>query len=168
RMELGTGLHAFDGLDPALLALDSGHQAREHELTVEQDGASAALAELATVLGAGERKIFAHHFEQGLVAVDEELARLAVDGKPETYFFAQRRIAADVADGDQVRCHSSPRKSCSLKLWTISCSSPCPGRYQRATQLSAPSSANACSLVSPLRTAPSRWPSAISSRTPRS
>src|SRR5690349_21479560 len=63
RAEVGKGLlqrvhlvafgHAFDGRDLAALGVEPKHQAREHGLAIHEDGADAAFAQLAAVLGAG-------------------------------------------------------------------------------------------------------------------
>jgi hypothetical protein len=65
----------------AVAALDAEDQARQDRLTVEEDGARAALAELAAVLGAGEVQIFTQDLEQRLVWRERDLRRLAVDGQ---------------------------------------------------------------------------------------
>src|SRR5262245_24549431 len=80
-MQLGAAGEAFDGLDAAALALDRQHEAGELRLAVEQHGAGAALAELAAVLGAGEREVLAQDLEQRLVRGEGRLHRLAVDAQ---------------------------------------------------------------------------------------
>ena len=66
-------------VDAAAVALEAEHQAREHRLIVEQDGARAAFAELAAVLGAAEIQVLTQHLEERFVRRERDLGRFAVD-----------------------------------------------------------------------------------------
>jgi hypothetical protein len=79
RVQLPVLDEPLHGDDPPVLALRGQRQARQHRLVVDEDGAGAALAELAAVLGAGEPQVLAQHLEQRLVVVDERVDGFAVD-----------------------------------------------------------------------------------------
>src|SRR5207302_7075682 len=67
RMKASVGGEPFDRCDAPAVALEAEHEAREHGPIVEQDGARAALAELAAVLGPAQVQIFTKDLEQRLV-----------------------------------------------------------------------------------------------------
>ena len=64
--------------------------------------AGAALAELAAVLGAGEREVFAQHLEEGLVGRDEDVERLAVHAEGEPH------VRAGHGDAGRDGAHARP------------------------------------------------------------
>ncbi len=57
---------AFDGEDVGVCDLQEGDEAGVDELAVEQDGAGAALAFSAALLGSGELEVFAKDVEEAL------------------------------------------------------------------------------------------------------
>ena len=59
-------------------ALDGEREAGEDRLAVDEDRAGAALAQLAAVLGPGQRHVLAQHLEEGAVDRDGDLAALPV------------------------------------------------------------------------------------------
>jgi hypothetical protein len=86
RVQVRAVGHAFDGVDFGAFGLEAEHQARQHRLAVDQDGAGAALAELATVFGAGEPEVFAQYLEQSLVGREAGFHRVAVHGELDVCF----------------------------------------------------------------------------------
>ena len=70
---------ALDGLDGLVADDIEADGAGADSAAVEQDGAGAALAFAAAVLGAGQAQVVAQHAEQAAVAVGVEGALLAVD-----------------------------------------------------------------------------------------
>src|SRR5258708_3289117 len=82
--------HALDGLHAPARAREPQHETGQYGQAVHQDGAGAAFAQLATVLGAGEAQVFPQHFEQCLVGGEADVARFAVQieahaGKPKRW-----------------------------------------------------------------------------------
>src|SRR6202040_2746061 len=71
--------HAFDGKDIPLIAFEREDETGKHGLAVEKDGAGAALAEFAAVLGAGVAEIFAKDFEQSFVRGKRDVNLFAVE-----------------------------------------------------------------------------------------
>ena len=63
----------LDGLDLAPLGVEAEHEARKNGAPVHEHGARAALAQLAAVLRAGQREVFAQDFEQRLVRREGDL-----------------------------------------------------------------------------------------------
>src|SRR5712692_7826148 len=84
--------------------LDGQRQAGQDGLTVDQDSARATLAELTTVLGAGQVEVFAQDFEQRLVDGDKKRVLFAVDVEDQRQALrrvwhvlpTQRRIVRDI------------------------------------------------------------------------
>jgi hypothetical protein len=70
---------SFDGGDFAPLQRRGQGQAGQHALSVHQHGACAALALIAALLGACQRKAFAQRVEQHDARVDVQRLRHAVD-----------------------------------------------------------------------------------------
>ena len=64
------------------IALADRDQARVDGLAVEHDGARAALALAAALLGAGQPQVLAQHVEQALHGRRADVAWLSVDGQP--------------------------------------------------------------------------------------
>jgi hypothetical protein len=80
RVEGGAVGEALDGDDLGAFGLGGQDQAGADEDPVQVDGAGAALALLAGVLGAGEAEAFAQDVEEALAFPDVVgVARLAVD-----------------------------------------------------------------------------------------
>src|SRR5262249_14198190 len=137
---------------------DRERETRQHRLAVEQHGARAALAEFAAVLGAGELQVFAQHFEQRLVPVDERVHALAVHGETESRLLGCHGQSASMPL-TRNRAMTSPTR----------CASDGPsGRNQVAVQLSAPSIARVTTASSSATKVPLAIPSATSLRTARS
>src|SRR5271170_2350469 len=81
-LDLGAGLGSADAFDRGdLSATDrtDRQQARAHRLTVEMDGAGAALGDAATKLGAGHAEHIAKHPQERRVGGHVDGARLAVN-----------------------------------------------------------------------------------------
>ncbi len=78
RMERAVGAEAFHGQYLFSVAFEGEEQAGEHGLAIQQDGASAALAQFAAVFGAGVIEIFAENFEQRFVRGEGDVGLLAV------------------------------------------------------------------------------------------
>src|SRR5262249_35487932 len=74
---------ALDGADRASFRLHREHQAGTHGLAVEQDGAGAADAVLATDMGAGLAAIVADGVDQRAARIDTDVVAPAVDGQRE-------------------------------------------------------------------------------------
>ena len=79
RMQFAALRDAFDGGDAAALGLDAQHQARGHDAAVQDDGAGAAIAVVAALLGAGQAENVAQALEQALPRLAQKFLRLAVD-----------------------------------------------------------------------------------------
>src|SRR6267142_1654774 len=75
------GLQPFDRQHLAAVGFDAEHQARVDRLAVDENGARAAVADVAAFLGAGEPGLVAQHVEQAAVRLHVQLARFAVDGE---------------------------------------------------------------------------------------
>ena len=60
------------------VAVDAEHQARQHRLAIEEDGARTALAELAPVLRAAQVQVLTQHLEQCFVRSERDVGRFAV------------------------------------------------------------------------------------------
>src|SRR5690606_1970868 len=65
RVRLAGAREAFDGGDIPALGLPDGGQAGEYGLSVEEDGAGATVALVATLFGAGQAEDIAKRLEQG-------------------------------------------------------------------------------------------------------
>ena len=78
-MESGGAGDPFDGLDAPALALEPEHEAGEHGLAVDQNGARAALAELATVFGSRQAEVLAKDLQERLVRSERGFRRFAVE-----------------------------------------------------------------------------------------
>ncbi len=78
----GAGLGAIGqtlyGYDVSVAGFHGQIEAGHHRLAVDQDGAGAALAQLAAVLGPRQIHVFAEHLEQGLVRLEGYVMRLSV------------------------------------------------------------------------------------------
>jgi len=85
RMEPAVRRQTFDGEHVAAFALGAKHKARQHRLSVQQHRTRAALAELASVLGAAQVQIFTQHLEKRFVGSERDFGRLAVHGQRELY-----------------------------------------------------------------------------------
>src|SRR5438034_2654989 len=66
-MERSAPRHPFPRTPGAAGACETQHEARQYGRSIQQHGASAAFAQLTTVLRSCESQIFAQHFEQRLV-----------------------------------------------------------------------------------------------------
>src|SRR3954469_8330745 len=165
-MELVAELHPLDRLDRFAARLGGEHQTGEHGTAVHQHRAGAALAELAAVLGAGQRALLAQHLEQRVVGGEDHGAILAVDPQPQ---------------GGQVVVHSSSGLSNSTpaaktpRPRSSACSRPISradlrpsGRNHFTVQLTAPRMARALTLGSTGRKTPAAIPSWMVSRKERS
>src|SRR5260370_20514211 len=87
RVQARAVRHALDGLHAPARAREPQHETGQYGEAVHQDGARAAFAQLATVLGAGEAQVLPQHFEQRLGGGEADVARFAVQieahaGKP--------------------------------------------------------------------------------------
>src|SRR5262249_9186460 len=100
RMQHTAARQALDRDDPAPVALTGRDQAGVHRLAVELDGAGAALALAAALLGAGQSQILAQHVEQALPRRDLNRARLAVDLECELHDVPQRGRARAITSGE--------------------------------------------------------------------
>src|SRR2546428_2945510 len=76
----------LDRRDRAPARLHRQHEAARHEPAVEVDGARAAVAGPAALLGAGETEVLAERVEQRHVRLHERLHRLAVHGTAQELF----------------------------------------------------------------------------------
>src|SRR6266550_5668086 len=79
RVELVVGLHPLDRRDLAAVRLDGEHCAGLDGPSVEMDRAGAALAGVATDVGAGQLEVLADQLDEEPSGLDVRLARLAVD-----------------------------------------------------------------------------------------
>src|SRR5438093_724755 len=78
RMQRGPVGKAFDGRDLATLAFHGQGEAREDRPAVHEDGAGAALPQLAAVLGPGQAELLAQDLEQRVVDGGQDFPVLAV------------------------------------------------------------------------------------------
>src|ERR1017187_92581 len=78
RMELRSLCHAFDRGDFMSFQGDPQGQAGKHRTTIHQHGATSALPQLAAVLGAGKRQVFAKDFQKRLMRGKRHLDRLTM------------------------------------------------------------------------------------------
>jgi hypothetical protein len=60
------------------IAFDSQHEAREHGLAVQNNGAGTALSEFAPVFGSGVAQILPKHFQQSFVWSKRHINNFAV------------------------------------------------------------------------------------------
>jgi hypothetical protein len=74
--------HALDRRDLAALAFDRQREARQDGQAADEDGAGAALAQLAAVFGAHEAEVLAEHLQQRVVDGGQDLAVLPVHPQP--------------------------------------------------------------------------------------
>ena len=81
RVELPVVFEAFDGLNGLAVHPRGQMAAGIDRLAIEQHGAGAALAAVATDLGAGEVEMIAQSFGEGPAVFDFDGLRLAVDGQ---------------------------------------------------------------------------------------
>ena len=79
--------HTFDRRDRAALDLDGQDKAAQVRLAIDEHRASAALAKLAPMLGAGEAHVLAQNLEQRLVHGHQHLRALAVDVERQRHAF---------------------------------------------------------------------------------
>ena len=85
RVQPAVGGQPLDRHDVAPVGLRAVHEARAHELAVQQHRAGSALALLAGALGAGQVEPVAQHEQQALGAVHLGLALLAVDAQLDSH-----------------------------------------------------------------------------------
>jgi hypothetical protein len=78
-MQRPAACQALDRGDRLAFGHDGQGETGVHALSVEQDGAGAALAERAALLGAGQIQPIPQHVEQRLACVDRAAMRLSVD-----------------------------------------------------------------------------------------
>src|SRR5215472_1361373 len=78
RMELRSLCHAFDRDDFMSVQGDPQDQAGEHRTTIHEHGATSAFSQLAAVLGAGKRQVFAKDFQKRLVRGKRHLDPLTI------------------------------------------------------------------------------------------
>jgi hypothetical protein len=86
RMQMAVVGKPFDRLDAAPFRFNGKDQATIHRPAVEEHRAGAAVAVVATFLGAGERERIAQHFQQALPRLAEKLRLLAVDRGGDVFF----------------------------------------------------------------------------------
>jgi hypothetical protein len=80
-VELLVDCEAFDGGDLRAFHLQDGDEAGVDQITIHQDGAGAALAFAAALLGSGEVKIFAEYVEETLHRRSFDCSFAAIDGE---------------------------------------------------------------------------------------
>src|SRR5262249_37256125 len=88
---------AFNRGDGAAFDLSREGQAGQHALAVDMDGAGAALALIAALLGAGQRKVLAQGIEQRDARLDGERPRLSIDHEVHAGSVAHQRFHAPTA-----------------------------------------------------------------------
>ena len=88
---------AFDRRHPLLLHRGRQGEAGEDAASVDEDGAGAALAVVAALLGAGMVQFLAEEIEQGDPPLDLGLDRGAIEGEAEAHEPAWRREAGSGA-----------------------------------------------------------------------
>src|ERR1700730_17796952 len=77
---------ALDRANLVPLRFNSKGETAQNWLVVDEHGARAAMAHLATVLGPGEPEVFTEHLEQRLIRVAGALKSLPVNGQSEQLF----------------------------------------------------------------------------------
>ena len=86
RMRFAILRHPFHGDDFGIDCFNAEHQTRKHRRAINQYGASAALPQLATMLGSGETHVLTQDFQQGLVDLRSDFFGLAVDAEAKEDF----------------------------------------------------------------------------------
>jgi hypothetical protein len=84
-VEMARLTNAFDGSDLVIGMHDSEGQAGVDATSVDMDGAGAALAVVAALLGAGQDEVLAEAIEEGSARVEAEFVGLPVDSKSKGY-----------------------------------------------------------------------------------
>src|SRR5208282_280714 len=97
--------NALDSRDLAAIGLGAEHQARAHDVAVDDDRAGAAIARAAAFLAARQVELVAQYVEQGLLRLAEELDGLPVYGGRYVGFGHGRSPSA----GRRVQKRSRPR-----------------------------------------------------------
>src|SRR5437667_7823106 len=87
-MKLPAFGHSFNRRDLAVFGVETKKEARQNRLTVDQHGARAALAELASVLCSRQGKVLAQDFEECLMRRERDVALLAVESESYQSFLA--------------------------------------------------------------------------------
>ncbi len=85
RMQAGWRPQTFDGCDGLALVHDRKRQARVDAATIDQHGASTALAVVAALLGASEPKVLTQGVEQRSARVEFQGMGLAVDAERHSF-----------------------------------------------------------------------------------
>jgi hypothetical protein len=81
RMKRRIATRALDRRDFAPIALCREGQARQHALSVDQNGARTTSALITTLLRAGERQLVAKDVEKRLMSGDAQLAGRPIHGR---------------------------------------------------------------------------------------
>jgi len=79
RMEMLRRAQAFDRRDLGALVRDRQCKARDGAPSVDEDGAGAALAVIASLLRTGQAEVLAHEVEERRARIEVELVLVAVD-----------------------------------------------------------------------------------------
>jgi len=78
-MQPGSAGHSLYGPHGASRASEAEHEAREYRSAVYQERTCSTFPEFASMLGAGQSKIFAENLEQGLVRCKGDFGVFAVE-----------------------------------------------------------------------------------------
>src|SRR5262249_54236829 len=98
RMQLAVLGQPFDRHDLGAVALDGEERARLHRLTVHDDGARAALARVATDVGAGEPDVLADVVDEQEAGLHLVTDRLAVDRHLHWQFHVSPPASSECSD----------------------------------------------------------------------
>src|ERR1700741_3389843 len=89
RMKLAFRDQPFDREYLPSIALKRQHQAGKHRLSIEKDGASSALSELAPMLSACVSQVLAQNFQQRFIRSKGDIGAFAVQGKSNLRSFSR-------------------------------------------------------------------------------
>jgi uncharacterized protein YkwD len=125
-MRLTTLHQPFNGENLGALELDGKSETGEQGLPVHEHGASAALAELATVLRSREPQVFPEDFEESLVRGNGDLFRLPVDPKPQNDVLTHIRYSTIGAETPAMVGYDKRMSRVLLLSAALACQSPEP------------------------------------------
>ncbi len=78
RVKVRIGCKSFNRHDLTAIAFDRKNKTGKHWIPIQQNGAGSALAQLASMLGALKREVFAQYLEQSLVGSERDIHLIAI------------------------------------------------------------------------------------------
>src|ERR1043165_9393276 len=113
-MKLRTVGHSLDRFYIVTFSVETEHQAQQNRTPIDKHRARAALAQLTTVLRAGEIQILTQNCEQRLVRCEGDLSQFAVEGEMNVLLTVERqRLSSSLCSKSYCRsvafCRRTPR-----------------------------------------------------------